>query len=131
MVRSCAPFCLVAPGVSCPPDGADGFAIGVLPPAPWPAAPLPPPCDSATVVPAASAKAATDISNVRFMSSLLGEIPAPSVAGPTRPADQSSPRFSDRANVWNQQREGTVAKLASVVDAQGKEFRDDATAAAA
>src|SRR5437763_11296586 len=70
-------------GVSCPPDGPDGFAIGVLPPAPPPAAPPPPapppppPCDRATVEPAASAKAATEISNVRFIGPLLEIFPVP------------------------------------------------------
>src|SRR4029077_12494769 len=128
LVPSWPPFCWVAPAVSGPPDGADGFAIGVLPPPLWPAAPPPWPCDSATVEPAASAMAATEISNVRFMSSLLGEIrPLPSWA--QRAPHTRVPRAFEIVPIWGiSNGEGPVAKLASVVDTQGKEFRANAAA---
>src|SRR4029077_18791271 len=72
--------------------------------------------------------AATEISNVRFMSSLLGEIrPLPSWA--QRAPHTRVPRAFEIVPIWGiSNGEGPVAKLASVVDTQGKEFRANAAA---
>src|SRR5207253_6790500 len=74
-------------------------------------------------------KAATDINNVRFMVSSPKGIPASLPSGFQRVPIGRVPRaFQIVPICGNQNGEGPVAKLASVVDTQSKEFRANAAA---